>query len=237
MTTAQGIEPVQGVKPSAHTVLVMAAVLIAGMLAAVEVSPFLAVTTVIVMWLLGREARRTEISRPPSVEFSEFPASLRATVDRTMLVLLEGDARRLLLNALAQARPLLAPHEGALDDRQENATRDNVLSLIDACCHTALELARLDAASAARDATAVPDVKNQTAAARALLAGRLSSAATALASLYAAGVMHGSPASDRVAQLAEEINADASARRAAATEISNLLGDGKQPAPPAPKSS
>jgi hypothetical protein len=57
----------------------------------------------------------------------------------------------------------------------------------------------------------------------------LSSAATALASLYVAGVMHGSPASDRVAQLAEEINADASARRAAANEISALLGEGEQP--------
>jgi hypothetical protein len=153
-----------------------------------------------------------------------------------MLVLPESDARRLLSNALAQARPLLAPHEGALDDRQENATRDNVLSLIDACCHTALELARLDAASGARDASAASDAKNQTAAARELLAGRLSSAATALASLYAAGVMHGSPASDRVAQLAEEINADASARRAAAAEISDLLGDGEQPASPEPKS-
>jgi hypothetical protein len=42
-------------------------------------------------------------------------------------------------------------------------------------------------------------------------------------------VMHGSPASDRVAQLAEEINADASARRAAANEISALLGEGEQP--------
>lgn len=232
MTTAQAIEPSQGMKPSAHTVLVMAAVLIAGMLAAVEVSPFLAVTTVLVMWLLGREARRTEIAQPPSVEFSEFPPPLRATVDRTMLELPEGDARRLLSNALAQARPLLAPHEGTLDDRQENATRDNVLSLVDACCHTALELARLDAASGARDASAGPDAKNQTGAARELLAGRLSSAATALASLYVAGVMHGSSASDRVAQLAEEINADASARRAAATEISALLGDTGQPPSP-----
>jgi hypothetical protein len=50
----------------------------------------------------------------------------------------------------------------------------------------------------------------------------------ALASLYVAGVVHGSPASDRVAELAEEIKADASARQAAATEISALLGDDPQ---------
>jgi hypothetical protein len=229
MTIAGGVERGARVEPSAHAVVVILAVMIAGMLAAVEVSPLLAVPTLIVTWLLGREARRTEMSQSPSVEFSEFPAALRATVDRTMEQLPDGDARRLLSNALAQAQPLLAPHEGALDDRQENVTRDNVLSLIDACCHTALELARLDAASGARDPSAGTGATNQTAAARELLVGRLSSAATALASLYVAGVMHGSPASDRVAQLAEEINADASARRAAANEISALLGEGEQP--------
>jgi hypothetical protein len=236
MTTAQGIAPAPGMKPSAHTVLVMAAVMIAGMLAAVEVSAILAVPTLLVMWLLGREARRTEISQTAIVEYSEFPASLRTTVDRTMEQLPEGDARRLLSNALEQARPLLAPHEGALDDRQENATRDNVLSLADACCHTALELARFDAASGARDPGAGADSTTRAAAARELLSGRLSSAATALSSLYVAGVMHGSLASDRVAQLAEEINADASARRAAAAEISALLGDGEQPPSPGPQS-
>lgn len=237
MTTATDIEHGSQVKPSTHAVLLMAAVVIAGMLAAVEVSALLAIPTLLVIWLLGREARRSEISHSPSVEFSEFPESLRATVDRTMTQIPDGDARRLLSNALAQARPLLAPHEGTLDDRQENATRDNVLSLADACCYTALELARLDAASGARDPGAGPAATDQTAAARQLLAGRLSSAATALASLYVSGVMHGSPASDRVAQLADEINADARARRAAATEISALLGDGEHsPSPEQPRS-
>ena len=232
MTTAEGVEHGPRVNPSTHAVVVIAAVVIAGMVAAVEVSPLLVIPTLIVTWLLGREARRTEISHSPLVEFSEFPASLRATVDRTMTQLPDGDARRLLSNSLAQARPLLAAHEGALDARQENATRDNVLSLVDACCYTALELARLDAASGARDPGAGSETKNQTAAARELLVGRLSSAATALASLYVAGVMQGSPASDRVAQLADEINADARARSAAATEISALLGDGEQPPSP-----
>jgi hypothetical protein len=229
MTIAGGVERGARVEPSAHAVVVILAVMIAGMLAAVEVSPLLAVPTLIVTWLLGREARRPEIPHSQTSQFPEFPAALLATVEHTIAQLADGDTRRLLSNALAQARPLLAPHEGALDDRQENVTRDNVLSLVDACCHTALELARLDAASGARDPSAGTGATNQTAAARELLVGRLSSAATALASLYVAGVMHGSPASDRVAQLAEEINADASARRAAANEISALLGEGEQP--------
>ena len=232
MTAPASIEQGPVIKPSAHTVLVIAAVVIAGVAAAVEVSQFLVVQTLLVTWLLGREARRTESAPSPSPEYSELPASLRATVDRTMSQLPNGDARRLLTQALAQARPLLAPHAGTLDAEQENATRNNVLSLVDACCYTALELARLDAASGAREPTTSPEAAKQTAAARELLAGRLSSAATALASLYVAGVMHGSPASDRVAELAEEIKADASARRAAANEISALLGEGAQPPSP-----
>jgi hypothetical protein len=235
MTTPTGIERAPIVGPTAQAVLVIASVVIVGMLAAVEVSPLLALPTLLVAWLLGRESRRVEISPSPSLEYSEFPATLRATVDRTMTQLPEGDARRLLSQSLAQARPLLASHEGALDDQQENATRNNVLSLVDACCHTARELAHLDAASGARDSGASSGATNPTAAARGLLVGRLSSAAAALASLFAAGVMHGSPASDRVAELAEEINADASARRAAATEISALLGDGApSPSPERP---
>jgi hypothetical protein len=227
--TSEGIAHASGVKVSAPVMLVMVAVIVTGMLAAIEVSPLLAVSTLMVTWLLGREARRTAISQSPAVAFPEFPASLRATIDRTMAELPKGDARRLLLNALGQARPLLAPHDGALDDRQENATRENVLSLADACCYTALELARLDAATEARDPAAGAEATSQSAAARELLVKRLSSAANALASLYVAGVMHGSPASELVAQLADEINADASARRAAANEISSLLGEGEQP--------
>jgi hypothetical protein len=201
----------------------IAAVLLVGMFAAVEVSPLLALPTVIVTWLLGREAHRMAMTTSASVAFSEFPPSLRATVDRTLGQLPDGDAHRLLSNALVQARPLLAPHAAALDERQESATRDNVCSLVDACCTTALELARLDVASSVRDRGSNSEDANRITAARELLVGRLSRAATALSSLYVAGVEHGSPASDLVAQLADEINADARARRAAASEMSDLL--------------
>ena len=229
MTETGDAAQLPAAKPSLHVVLMMAAVMVTGMLAAVEVSPLLAVPTLLMTWLLGREARGSETPQSASPEFAEFPASLRATVNVALEQLPEGDARRLLSDSLAQAKPLLAPHEGALDDQQETATRNNVLSLVDACCITALELARLDAASGARDAVAGGEAAKQTAAARELLVGRLSRAAAALSSLYVAGVMHGSPASDRVAELADEINADASARRAAASEISALLSDGGEP--------
>jgi len=234
MSTSGEITISPGVRVSGHAVLLIGSVILVGMIAAVEVSALIAAPTIVMAWLLAREARRESMAQSPSLEFPEFPPELCATVDRTMEQLPDGYARRLLSTSLAQARPLLAPHQGALDERQESATRNNVLSLVDACCVTALELARLDAASAARDPCAGPDTTSQAASARELLAGRLSRAATALASLYAAGVMRGSPASDRVAELADEINADASARRAAASEISALLGNGEQPPPTEP---
>lgn len=237
MTASGNITVGSGARVSGHAALLIACVVIVGMVAAVEVSSLILAPTIIMAWLLGREAHRESLSRPASIDYPEFPPELRATVDRTMEQLPDGDARRLLSDSLAQARPLLAPHQGALDDRQESATRNNVLSLVDACCMTALELAHLDAASGARDPGAGPEAASRAASARDLLTGRLSRAATALASLYAVGVMQGSPASDRVAELAVEINADANARRAAANEISALLGSGEQPPPAEPPKS
>ena len=228
MNTGGGASPVLGVEISANVALMIAAVMLVGIFAAVEVSPLLALPTLIMTWLLGREAHRTAMATPASLESSELPPALRATVDRTLEQLPDGDARRLLSDALVQARPVLAPHAPALDERQERATRDNICSLVDACCTTALELTRLDVASSVRDRGSSSEDANRIAAARELLVGRLSRAATALSSLYVAGVEHGSPASDLVAQLADEINADARARRAAASEMSALLGDGEQ---------
>jgi hypothetical protein len=215
-----------GVRISGSGALTMAAVMIVGTFAAITVSPLLFVTTLIVAWMIARAARRGATSNATSLEFPELPFSLRETVDRTIDQLPDGDARRLLFNALVQARPLLAPHAAALDEQQETATRENVRSLVEACCTTALELGRFDLAAAARDSVAASDSASHVASARELLTGRLSNAAAALSSLYVAGVEHGSPASDRVAELVDEINADANARRAAATEMGALLHEG-----------
>jgi hypothetical protein len=166
----------------ASVALTMAAVMIVGTFAAVTVSPLLFLSTIIVALMISRAARVAPRSNAASLEFSELPSSLRATIDQTIEQLPDGDARRLLFNALVRARPLLAPHAAALDEKQESATRENVRSPVEACCSTALDLARV-----------------------------------------AAGVQHGSPASDRVAELVDEINADAKARRAAANEMGVLL--------------
>jgi hypothetical protein len=214
-----------GAKTPGSVVIMLAAVSFVGTYAAFTVSPLLIATTFIVVFLIARSARTAPKSGIVSPQFPELPPSLRATVDRTIEQLPEGDARRLLFNAIVQARPLLAPHAAALDEQQERATRDNVCSLVEACCTTALEMARLDLASSAGDQASGSDEAQHLAAARDLLAGRLSHAASALSSLYVAGVEHGSPASDRVAELVGEINADASARRAAATEMGALLRD------------
>lgn len=204
----------------------MAAVIITGILATAKVSPWFAASTLIVMAMLALEARRAMSSDSVPPEYAEFSPALRATVDRALAQLPDGDARRLLTNALVQARPLLAPHAAALDERQESATRENVSALVEACCTTALELQRLDTASSAGGAGNID--ASRLAAAREVRVGRLTQAATALSSLYIAGVAHGSPASDAVAHLADEINADARARSAAASEINALLGDGGQ---------
>jgi hypothetical protein len=225
--TVSPASPSPGTKISRSIAFMLAAVMLVGTYAALTVSPLLLATTFIVAFMIARAARSNPNSIGSSPEFPDLPPSLRATVDRTIAQLPEGDARRLLFNAIVQARPLLAPHAAALDEQQERATRDNVCSLVEACCTTALEMARLDLASSAGDQASGSDEAKHLAAARELLAGRLSHAASALSSLYVAGVEHGSPASDRVAELAGEINADASARRAAATEMGALLHDGE----------
>jgi hypothetical protein len=226
-TSSERPSPSTGI--SGGIALMLAAVMLVGTYAARTVSPLLLPTTFLVAFMIVRAARAASKSGAALPQFPELPASLRATVDRTIEQLPDGDARRLLFNAVVQARPLLAPHAAALDERQERATRDNVCSLVDACCTTALEMARLDLASAAGDQATGSDEAKHVAAARELLAGRLSHAAAALSSLYVAGVEKGSPASDRVAELVGEINTDASARRAAATEMKALLHDGDAP--------
>ena len=202
--------------------LTMTAVLVAGTTAAVKISPVLFLTTFVVLAMIARGAHLARIARSAAVELDDLPASLQSVVARTIEELPDAEPRRLLLNVLAQARPLFASRTATLDARQEDLTRENVRALVEACCVTALELSRLDVASAAND-SAGSEMVRQAATARALLAGRLSHAATALASLYVAGIERGSQASDRVVELVDEINADASARRAATSEMESLL--------------
>jgi len=211
------------------TSLMVLAVIIAGMAATVMVSRVFFVTTILMLSILTRAARAeaATVSPPrPKSDFLDLPQDLRSVVDAALAAIPEGDARRLLLGVIAQARPILGSRSTTFDPAAESASRENVESLVSACCGTAIDLSRLDAASSAKPATPRdPGLDTRFANARDMLVKRMSDATSALAALYAAGLEHGTPASNRVAELAGEISADAKARGAAASEIEQLLGD------------
>jgi hypothetical protein len=152
----------------------------------------------------------------------DLPPSLRFRVGKTLQELPAGDARQLLVAVVSQARPLYAVRPTAFDPTYDDSSRENATALVEACCHSALELARLDASFATRESSD-PEPRYQPA--RELFARRLADAASALGALYASGVEHGTPASDRVAELVVEINADANARSAAGAELTRFLED------------
>ncbi|HEY2163625.1 MAG TPA: hypothetical protein VGH04_06535 [Gemmatimonadaceae bacterium] len=210
------------------TTLMVLAVIIAGMAATVTVSPVFFVTTVLMLAILTRAARAEVAASAAAVksDFIDLPEDLRRVVDDALASIPDGDARRLLLGVIVQARPILASRSTTFDPAAESASRTNVESLVAACCGTAVDLSRLDAASSAKPATARdPSLDTRFAVARDMLVKRMSDATAALTALYAAGLEHGTPASNRVAELANEISADAKARDAAATEIAQLLAD------------
>jgi hypothetical protein len=210
------------------TTLMVLAVILAGMAATVTVSPVFFVTTVFMLGILTRAARAEVAANAAAVksDFVDLPDNLRRVVDDALAAIPDGDARRLLLGVIVQARPILASRSTTFDAAAESASRTNVESLVAACCGTAMDLSRLDAASSAKPATPRdPSLDARFAAARDMLIKRMSDATAALTALYAAGLEHGTPASNRVAELASEISADAKARAAAATEIAQLLRD------------
>jgi len=228
MTAIVNSRPARAPWTTATTLMVLA-VIIAGMAATVTVSPVFFVTTVLVLGMLTRAAR-SEVAAIATAtvrsDFVDLSEDLRRVVDDALAAITDGDARRLLLGVIVQARPILASRSTTFDPAAESASRTNVESLVAACCGTALDLSRLDAASSAKPAAPRdPSLDARFASARDMLVKRMSDATAALTALYAAGLEHGTPASNRVAELASEISADAKARDAAATEISQLLAD------------
>jgi hypothetical protein len=212
------------IAPSAA--LLLAAIVVSGFAAARLASPALWVVTPVVAALIFRAARRdAPIPRAQWLDLAELPAALRERVGSTFNQLPEGDARGLLLAVVNQARLLFGRGESRFDAAEERQLNEHVSGLVDACCVTAGDLARLDQFSMdAQSGTARTDLVARAAKARELFHGRLTSAAAALAALYTSDVEHGTPSTDRVAELTAEISADASARAAATAEISSLLG-------------
>jgi hypothetical protein len=215
--------------PQADVVLICA-ILGAGAAAAVWVAPVLWLTAVVVAVLTFRASRRAN-TRPTVAQLplSEFPPAIDAAIQDAIARLPAGDARHLLAEVVREARPLFGATATAFDASSENEARREAGELVLAACDTALELARLDAVLDARAApggsamNADESLLNRLSAARDLFATRLADAAVALGTLYAAGVERGTPASDRVAELAAELRIDASAKLAAKGELDELL--------------
>ena len=197
-------------------IMLVYAIGIAGSAAAYRVSSSLWLVTPVVAYIVLRAAAREAMQlEAGGVDIRELPSALRDRVRSAFAQLPEGDARRLLLGVVNQARLVFGRGESRFDAAEERQLTEHVSGLVDACCATATDLARLDqfaiSASAAK--------------ARELFRDRLTNAASALAELYTANVERGTPSTDRVAELTAEISADASARSEAAAEMKTLLGD------------
>ena len=212
--------------PSA--ILLFYAILISGFVAAYQVAPVLWFMTPVAAWIVLRAAVRD--ARQPAVaglEIRELPDALRMHVRSTFAQLPEGDARRLLLAVVNQARLLFGRAESRFDAIEEKRLREHITGLVEACCATAADLARIDQLPGdGKDVSSSADLTTRVASARSLFRDRLTSAAAALGELYTSNVAQGTPSTDRVAELTAKIGEDAAARTAAAAEMKDLLGDG-----------
>jgi hypothetical protein len=216
----------QRIAPSAAILLV--AIVITGGLAGRLAGPGVWMMAGALFGIILRAALRAENAPPlAGVAINELPSALRERVRLAFVHLPEGDARHLLLGVINQARLLFVRSDSRFDASEEQQVRDHVAGLVDACCATAADLARLDqfTSGSIEAAARRTDLTTRAAKARELFRDRLTTATSALAELYTANVERGTPSTDRVAELTAEIAADASARAAAANEMTKLFGD------------
>lgn len=214
----------QRIAPSA-AVLVFA-IAATSVVAGHVVSPVLWLFAAVLIGAILRASLRAEnLPAIGGVDIRELPPALRDRVRSAFTQLPEGDARRLLLGVVNQARLTFARGDSRFDASEESRLREHVSGLVDACCATAADLARLDqfAGTAGDAAPKRADLATRAAKARELFRDRLANATAALAELYTANVERGTPSTDRVAELTAEIAADASARSAAALEMGKLI--------------
>jgi hypothetical protein len=208
--------------------LLLCAIVVTGIAAGVRVShtiwTFAAIVGAIVFFAAARTAN---IPEPLGVDIRELPHELRERVRSAFAQLPEGDARRLLLGVVIQARLVFGRGDSRFDAAEDRQLAEHVSGLVDACCGTAADLARLDQFTSASTATTAgrADLATRAGNARNLFRDRLTNAASALAELYTSNVERGTPSTDRVAELTAEISADASARSAAVSEMRTLLGE------------
>ena len=204
----------------ARDVRLIVAVAMAGSVAAVMANPVFWLSTATLVALLAVMQRREgEVDVRDDKKLQSLPLPLQRALRATLAGLPPGDAKRLLNGVGRQAAILFDARRSAFDE----PARQNVSDLVEAACEVAVELSRVERAIAAHAMPASDaQLRIKLNASQSLFAGRLDDAASALASMYASGVHQGTPASDRVAELVQEIRADAAATSHAWSEIQEL---------------
>lgn len=207
----------------ARDVRLIAAVTTAGSVAAVMATPVFWLSTVGIVALLAVVQRHGEVDVRDDKRLRSLPLPIQRALRSTLAGLPPGEAKRLLNAVGRQVAILFDARKSAFDEPWGESVRQNVSDLVEAACEVAVELSRIERAIAG-EALSAPDaqVRVKLNASRSLYAGRLEDAASALASMYASGVQHGTPASDRVAELVQEIRADAAATSHAWAEMETL---------------
>lgn len=212
------------------------AILATGTAAAMTVDPMFWLATplfgIVTLLASKRASPRVEAS---DVETSELPTRVELAIHDAVSQLQPGDARRLLGDVVRQARPLFGIASSNFDAAKDEELRTEAADLVLACCDTAVELGRIDTmlessvrANVGDLRTRDPKLFDRCTVARTLFSTRLTDAASALGALYASGIERGTPASDRVAELVSDLNADAIARTAAKRELDQLLAPGNE---------
>jgi hypothetical protein len=201
------------------TWVLLVAVLIAGAAAAANAAPALQyVTPLVAAVLLVAAERAMRLPRAAAAADAALPPRLRRAAVDALATLPPGESRTLLSDVVRRARPLFASLAGAPEGA---AVARDVADLVLASCDIALEHARLDALL--RDVPGPDDLRRRCEEGRSLLARRLRDASAAVGATYAQRVERGTPAAERVAELASELTAEAAAQRDAALEIERLL--------------
>ena len=179
------------------------------------------------------EHKDVELLLHSDLETSQLPIRVELAIHDAMAQLQSGEARRLLGDVVRQARPLFGMTSSNFDAAKDEEVRTEAADLVLACCDTALELGRIDTMLESGTRAKGGDLRTRDAAlfdrcsaARTLFSTRLTDAASALGALYASGIERGTPASDRIAELVTDLNADAIARTAAKRELDQLLAPG-----------
>ena len=205
--------------------VLMIAILGTGFAAAQAVSPVLWTTTFAMLALIVFGLRRGTEQPDADADPVELPARTRRIVCETFEQLPKSDAADLLRGVIRPARTLYAAAEA--NESLSAALLRDCAELVEVSCTTAAELSRTEQLLArderAWKAVEKGSVRQGLSTSRDLMRRRLVDAADALGKLYVQSVERGTISSDRVAELAAELNAEVSVRKRVSAEMQALL--------------